>query len=136
MNATPLHRFAAFRVTPDSLQLEKTALLIAASLEAQASESQTDLAQVAQANAVLPVSVDHYQEYPGRGVGGLIQLTLDSAPLPVLFGSKDFLIQCNLSIPELLESAIREWETQPGTLLRFLGWEGSVHAVFQFKADA
>ncbi len=103
-------RFDAYHVLPDSPQMQKDFLYVAASLMAKSAVPMAaEVVKIAQLNAILPVSVEGFQEYPGRGLGGLITLPDEQRPRAVLIGSREFLEQCGLEIPAILEVTVRKW---------------------------
>ena len=131
---TPLCRFEAFQVVPSSAQLEKDFLYIVASLNANSSDpTAADIVQVAKTNGVLPVAVNHYQEYPGRGMGGLVTLPDEKSARAALFGSLDFLDQCRMQTPDLLESTLRDWKADAQIRIFLAGWDGQVRGALKFK---
>src|SRR5690349_992825 len=123
--AIPL--FMAFQVAPDSHLLERDFLRCLASLMTLSSHAlASDVLRVAQRNAVLPVSVEGFQEYPDRGFGGLIKLPEEPRPRPVLIGTREFIKESGLEIPALLEVAARRFESVPGAAILLGGWDGWV----------
>ena len=68
--AEKAYRFDAYHVLPDSPQMQKDFLYVVASLKARSSEpTARDVVRIAQINGILPVEVEGFQEYPGRGLG-------------------------------------------------------------------
>src|ERR1700727_2362572 len=117
------HRFDAYHVLPDSPQMQKDFLYIVASLKAKSSEpTAAEVVRVAQVNGVLPVEVVGFQEYPGRGLGGLVTLPNEQRPRAVLMGSREFMEQCGLQIPAILEVTMRKWEKEKDTIALLAGW--------------
>lgn len=130
---TRLYRFDAYHVLPDSPQMQKDFLYVVASLEAKSSEpTAEDVVRIARLNGILPVEVQGFQEYPGRGLGGLVQLPDEQRPRAVIMGTRDFLAQCGLEIPAILEVTARQWESDPDALILLAGWDGSVRGVLKF----
>lgn len=126
-------RFDAYHVLPDSPQMQKDFLYVVASLKAKSSEpTAEDVVRIAKLNGILPVEVQGFQEYPGRGLGGLVQLPDEQRPRAVIMGSREFLAQCGLEIPAILEVSIRKWETEPDTHVVLAGWDGWVRGILKF----
>jgi len=133
MIETPSYRLVSYRVVPDSPQLMKDVLYLAASLEAHSGLKTSDIVDIAKNNGVLPLGVDNFNDTPGRGMGGLIQLPNEGRVRPVLMGTRDFMTQCRLQIPDLLDTSTREWQGEKDVRLTYIGWEGSVRAVFKYQ---
>jgi cation transport ATPase len=130
---TPCNRFAAYHVLPDSPQMQKDFLYIVASLMAKSSESNAaDVVRVAGLNAILPVEVVGFQEYPGRGIGGLVTLPTEKHLRAILIGTRDLLKQCGLETPAILEVTARKWEVEPETAIQLVGWDGWVRGILKF----
>ncbi len=130
---TRLLRFEAYHVLPDSPQMQRDFLYVIASLEARSAEPQAaDVVRVAKANAILPVEVQGFQEFPGRGLGGLVQLPDEGRPRAVVMGSREFLAECGLQIPEILEVTCREWERSPSRSILLAGWDRWVRGILKF----
>src|ERR1700689_3684821 len=112
-----IYRFDAYHVLPDSPQMQKDFLYVVASLKAKSSEpTAAEVVRIAQLNGVLPVEVTGVQEYPGRGLGGLVPLPNEQRPRAVLMGSREFMAQCGLEIPAMLEATTRLWEKETDAL--------------------
>jgi cation transport ATPase len=137
METIPIrYRFDAYHVLPDSLQMQKDFLYIAASLKAKSSEpTASEVVRIAQVNGVLPVEVTGFQEYPGRGLGGLVTLPNEQRPRAVIMGSREFMEQCGLQIPAILEVTTRLWEKEQDAHITLLGWDGSVRGVMKFLKE-
>ena len=45
---------------------------------------------------------------------------------------KDFLSQCGLDIPAILEVTARKWESEKGSIILLAGWDGWVRGVLRF----
>ena len=89
MKTVTSYRFDAYHVLPDSPQMQKDFLYVIASLKAKSSEpTAVDVLRVAKINGVLPVEVEGFQEYPGRGLGGLVTLPNEQHPRAVLMGTR------------------------------------------------
>src|ERR1700690_2943098 len=113
MKTVTSYRFDAYHVLPDSPQMQKDFLYVIASLKAKSSEpTAVDVLRVAKINGVLPVEVEGFQEYPGRGLGGLVTLPNEQHPRAVIMGTREFLEQCGLEIPAILEVTARQWENK------------------------
>ena len=127
-------RFDSFLVLPDSLQMQKDFLYVLASLHAKSTQpAAVEVVDVAKANGVLPMDVSGFQEYPGRGMGGLVTLPDEKHPRAVLLGSVDFLAQCRLQTPAVLQAIIRTWQSEATTLVSLAGWDGWVRGALKFK---
>ncbi|SRR5258706_16436512 len=127
------HRFDAYHVLPDSPQMQKDFLYVVASLKARSSEpTAPDVVRIAKLNGILPVEVEGFQEYPGRGLGGLITLPDEQRPRAVIMGTRDFLEQCGLEIPAILEVTARKWEKEKSAMIILAGWDGWVRGVLKF----
>src|ERR1043166_3344984 len=102
--ASVKYRFDAYHVLPDSPQMQKDFLYVVASLKAKSTEpTAPDVLRIAKLNGILPVEVEGFQEYPGRGLGGLVKLPNEQRPRAVLMGTREFMLQCGLEIPAILE---------------------------------
>ena len=127
------YRFEAYHVVPDSPQMEKDVLYAAASLEAKSNgPTSEDLLRVAKINAILPVEVEGFEEFPVGGMGGLIQFPHEARPRAVLMGTRDLMQENGLEMPALLEVIVRTWENEKNTLVWLLGWDAWVRAVLKF----
>ena len=134
MKATTAYRFAAYHVLPDSPQMQKDFLYVVASLKARSSEpTAADVVRIAKANGVLPLDVKAFQEYPGRGLGGLITFPDEQRPRAVIMGTRQFLDQCGLAIPEILEVTCRQWESEKDHMIMLVGWDAWVRGVLKFE---
>jgi len=128
-------RFDAYHVLPDSPQMQKDFLVVAASLMTRSSEAYAkEVVRIAQVNSILPMTVEGFQEYPGRGLGGLIQLPDEQRPRAVIMGSREFMNQCGLEIPAILEVTARKWEKESGSTILLVGWDAWVRGVLRFLA--
>src|SRR5581483_7050742 len=95
--AAQAYRFDAYHVLPDSPQMQKDFLYVAASLMAKSTHPQAaEVVRIAKLNAILPVEVEGFQEYPERGLGGLVKLPDEQRPRAILMGTREFLEQCGL----------------------------------------
>jgi cation transport ATPase len=130
------YRFDAYHVLPDSPQMQKDFLYVVASLMAKSSDpTAPDVVRIAQVNGILPVGVEGFQEYPGRGLGGLITLPNEHRPRAVLVGTREFLEQCGLEIPAILEVTCRQWEREKDRRIQLVGWDGWVRGVLKFVKE-
>jgi cation transport ATPase len=130
------YRFDAYHVLPDSPQMQRDFLYIAASLGARSQQPfAADIVRVAQINAILPVDVQGFQEFEGRGLGGLIQLPNEQRPRAVLIGTREFVSESGLQTPDILEVTARKWESEPGGLMLLAGWDSWVRGVMNFKEE-
>jgi cation transport ATPase len=91
-----------------------------------------EVLRIAKINGVLPMDVEGFQEYPDRGLGGLIRLPDEATPRAVLMGSREFLSQCGLETPAILEVSARQWESTKGALVLLAGWDAWVRGVLHF----
>jgi cation transport ATPase len=127
--------FAAFHVAPDSPQMETDFLRVVASLMAKSRHPLAgDILRVARANAVLPVSVEGFEDFPDRGLGGLVKLPEEQRPRAVVLGTREFIRECGLDIPGLLEAAARRWENESGSSILLGGWDAWVRGILKFHS--
>lgn len=130
------YRFDAFHVLPDSPQMQKDFLYVVASLHAKSKEPiSQEVVRIATLNGILPVEVEGFEEYPGRGLGGLVKLPDEARPRAVIMGSREFLGQCGLDIPAILEVTARKWESDKDSLILLAGWDAWVRGVLKFVRD-
>jgi len=130
----PSYRFDAYHVLPDSPQMQKDFLYVVASLLAKSTDPVgPDVVRIAKVNGILPVEVVGFQEYPDRGIGGLITLPDEHRPRAVLIGTPKFLEDCGLEIPAILEVTRRKWEAEKRSKIVLVGWDGWVRGVLKFK---
>jgi cation transport ATPase len=123
----------AYHVLPDSPLMQRDFLLALASLEAHSEHPlAADVLRVARLNGILPVSVTGFQEFPGRGLGGLLQLPHEARPRAIVIGSREFLAECGLQIPDILEVTCRKWEKEVGATVALGGWDGWVRGVVKW----
>ena len=128
-----VYRFDAYHVLPDSPQMQKDFLYVLASLEARSGDPlAADVVRVAKLNNILPVEVAGFQEYPGRGLGGLVKLPDEQRPRAVILGTREFMEQCGLQIPAMLDVSARKWEKGKRTKIYLAGWDGWVRGVLKF----
>ncbi len=131
--AKAICRFDAYHVLPDSPQNQKDFLYVVASLMAKSSHPMAaDVVRIAEANAILPVDVEGFQEYPDRGLGGLVRLPDENRPRAIIMGTRDFLEQCGLQIPAILEVTCRKWQAEKDTHILLAGWDAWVRGVLKF----
>ena len=129
-------QFAAYHVLPDSPQMQRDFLEVLASLEAHSDHPlAADVLRAAQANGIVPVAVNGFQAFPGRGLGGLIQLPNENRPRAVILGSREFIVECGLQIPAILEVTARKWESDKDSLILLAGWDAWVRGVLKFVRD-
>ncbi len=130
---TKSYRLDSYHVLPDSPQMQKDFLYVIASLYAKSTEAVAeDVLRVAKVNNILPMEVDGFQEYPGRGLGGLVKLPDEQRPRAVLIGTREFLGQCGLETPAILEVTARKWESLKNSRIFLVGWDGWVRGVIKF----
>ena len=114
--------------------MQKDFLYVVASLKARSSDpTAANVVRIAQANGVLPLEVNAFQEYPGRGLGGLITFPDESRPRAVIMGTRQFLEQCGLEIPAILDVTSRQWESEKDRRVVLVGWEAWVRGVLRFE---
>ena len=119
---------------PDSPLMQRDFLFALASLEALSDHPLAkDVLRVAQINGITPVSVVGFQEFPHRGLGGLIQLPHEQRPRAVVVGSREFINECGLQIPDILEVTARKWAVKKDSVIALAGWDGWVRGVVQWK---
>jgi cation transport ATPase len=127
------YRFDAYHVLPDSPQMQKDFLYVVASLKAKSSEpTAADVVRIAKLNGILPVEVEGFQEYPGRGLGGLVTLPGEQRPRAVIMGTREFMEQCGLEIPAMLEVTTRKWQKEKNAMILLAGWDAWVRGVLKF----
>lgn len=91
-----------------------------------------EVIRVAMLNDIRPGQVVGFQFFPGRGLGGLVQLPGESRARAVLAGSRSFVTESGLQIPELLDSVAQSWEKEDNAIIAFGGWEGYIRGVIKF----
>ena len=134
---TAMYRFDAYHVLPDSPQMQKDFLYMLASLEARSSDPKAaDVLRIAKLNAILPVDVQGFQEFEGRGLGGLVTFPNEQRPRAVIMGTREFIAECGLQIPDILEVTARKWEKTKNTEILLAGWDGWVRGVLKFVKEA
>ena len=127
------YRFDSYHVLPDSPQMQKDFLYVVASLMAKSSDPiAPEVVRIAKVNAILPVEVVGFQEYPDRGIGGLITLPDERRPRAVLIGTSAFLEECGLEIPAILESTRRKWQKERDSKIILVGWDAWIRGVLKF----
>jgi cation transport ATPase len=127
-------RFDAYHVLPDSPQMQKDFLYMLASLMARSKEpTAADILRVAQLNGVVPVEVQGFQEFPGRGLGGLVQFPNEQRPRAVIMGARQFIEESGLQIPDILEVTARKWEKEKRSQILLAGWDAWVRGVIKFS---
>lgn len=126
--------FEAYHVLPDSPQMQKDFLYVLASLMACSSQRfAEDVLRIAKLNNILPVRVEGFQEFPGRGLGGLVTLPNELRPRAVLIGAYEFIEESGLQMPDILEVAHRRWSREPQSKVLVAGWDAWVRAVLKFN---
>jgi len=109
-----LYRLDAYRVLPDSPQMQQDFLQAMASLARILQiPCRRRCLQVARANNLLPVAVAGFEEFPEKGVGGLVQFPNEQRPRAVLLGSRGFLMESGLQTPTFWK-----WQPKSGTRRR------------------
>ena len=128
---TKVQRFDAYHVLPDSPQVQRDFLYVIASLAARISDPLgRDIVRVAELNAIKPLHVDGFQEFPKRGFGGLVKAPDEPRPRAVVVGTREFISEAGLEIPAILEASARQWEKK--NLVWLAGWDGTVHGILRF----
>jgi cation transport ATPase len=134
MNTQTAYRLESYQVIPSSLELEKEFLYVVASLNAKSSDpSAAEILAITQKNGILPVNVEHFDERPGRGIGGVITLPNDKNPRAVLYGTTEYLAQCHFETPDLLAATIADWSREADTRVIVAGWQGWVRGALKLK---
>ncbi len=127
-------KLEAYHVLPDSPLMQQNFLLALASLEARSNHPlAADVLRIAQINGIAPVSVTGFQEFPNRGVGGLVTLPHEQRPRAIVVGSRDFISECGLQLPDILEVTARKWEAEKESVVALGGWDGWVRGVVKWK---
>jgi cation transport ATPase len=128
------YRFEAFQVCPDSRELETDFLYMIASLETHSDHPIAKaIVEAARVANILPVSVSAAQYFAGRGMGGLITLPKDQRPRAALIGSRAFLQESGLEMPELLETTVKAWEGEPERVVVFGGWDKWIRGIAKLQ---
>jgi len=131
------YRFDAYHVLPDSPQMQRDFLYVLASLAARSSDPRlAEVVRVAKLNAILPVEVQGFQEFEGRGLGGLVTLPDEPRPRAVIMGTREFIDECGLQIPDILEVTARKWEYSRESIITLAGWDGWIRGVLKFVKEA
>jgi cation transport ATPase len=126
------YSFSAYHVLPDSPQMQQDFLYVIASFLCHSSETfAPEVVRIAQLNAILPVSVQGFQEYPSKGCGGLITLPNEHRPRAILMGTRAFMSESGLDIPAILEATAKSWESEPKTIIWLVGWDSWVRGVLK-----
>jgi len=127
-------QFEAYHVLPDSPQMQRDFLYIAASLAAHSREASSgEILRIAKLNAILPVEVQGFQEFKDKGLGGLVTIPNEPRPRAVVMGTRDYIQECGLEIPAILEATAQKWEQEPGAYILVAGWDGWARGVLKFK---
>lgn len=127
--------FSAFQVVPAGELYEQEFLSLVSSIE---SRSQHPIAKsvlaVAKKNNVSIYPVVGFKEFPGLGVGGAVEVGA-GVYRAVVMGGRNFLNQCGLEVPELLEVSLRKWEKE-GALVALGGWDAWVRGILKFVKES
>lgn len=130
------YSFEAYHVLPDSPQMQKDFLYMLASLGARSSDPKMkDTLRIAQVNHILPVEVQGFQEFPERGLGGLVTMPDEQRPRAVIVGTREFMIESGLQIPDILELTARQWEKETDSQILLAGWDGWIRGVLKFHQN-
>ncbi len=131
------NQLVAYHVLPDSVQMQRDFLQVIASLAACSHENYADdIQRVARLNGMTILEVKGFQEYAGRGLGGLLELAGEHHPRAVIQGNRSFIQECGLNIPDILEVTARKWEQEPGSMIMLAGWDGWVRGILKFRSPA
>ena len=126
--------FSAFQVAPAGEMYEAEFLSLVASVESQSSHpAARQIADIAKKNNLPLRPVIAFQEFPGSGLGGAVDLG-NGTYRAVVVGTREFLKECGLQVPELLEVAARRWEGE-SAVIALGGWDGWVRGVLKFTLD-
>ncbi len=127
------YRLETYQVAPDSPQHAQDFMAMMVSLAAQTDQPwSADVRRAGEKNAVLPMTIESLQQ-ANEGAGGLVRLPRENKPRAVIFGTREFVLRGGLQVPELLEKAVRDWETEPGAVILLGGWDGMVQGAAKFK---
>ena len=127
------YRFEAYHVLPDSPQMQQDFLFALASIAARSQDPLArELVRIAKTNNLLPSDVTGFQEFPGSGMGALVTLPHENRPRPILLGTRAFLEESGLQIPDILEAAAQKWEKEKDALVWLAGWDAWVRGVLKF----
>jgi cation transport ATPase len=130
------YRFEAYHVLPDSPQMQKDFLYMLASLGARSADPKMkEVLRIAQMNNILPVEVQGFQEFEDRGLGGLVTMPDEQRPRAVIMGSREFMAESGLQIPDILEVTARLWEKERESKILLAGWDGWVRGVLKFRLN-
>lgn len=135
MTTSVARRFAAFQTAPANPQMEKQFMTIANSLAALSSHPGKDSIQrVANTDQLPHCEVLGFQDFPGKGFGGAVRLPgEDGQARASLIGTRAFMKEAGLQLPDLLEVAARRWEAEGAEVLMG-GWDGYVRGLMKFVA--
>lgn len=123
--------FTAFQVAPAGELYEKEFINLIASVESRSHHPiALSVSDVARKNSIPNLPVVGFQEFPGSGVGGAVEVG-PGVYRAVVIGHRDFLKECGLEVPEILEVALRRWESEGATVV-LGGWDGWVRGVLKF----
>jgi cation transport ATPase len=127
-------KLVAYHVLPDSPLMQQNFLLALASLEARSTHPlAADVVNVAKRNNILPVEVAGFQEFPQRGIGGLVQLPHEQRPRAIVVGSGEFIAECGLQLPDILLVTFKKWSAEPGAIVALGGWDSWVRGVIRWQ---
>lgn len=126
-------KLQAYHVLPDSVQMQRDFLYVLASLAVQSRLSNLeDVLAVAKRNGIGTGEVVGFQEFEGKGFGGLVTLPGENHPRAIISGTRAFLAESGLDIPAILEVTARQWEADKSVRILLLGWDGWVRGVLKF----
>lgn len=127
-------RLDAYHVLPDSPLMQRDFLLALVSLEAKSDHPlAADVLRVARINGIAPVSVEGFQAFPNRGLGGLVHLSHEARPRAIVVGNREFIEECGLQLPDILEVTFRKWQKEPNAIVALGGWDGWVRGVVKWQ---
>lgn len=134
MTSKKRYFFSAFQAAPAGEIYEQEFFSLVTSVESHSSHPVAQsILPVAKKNNVPVHPVIGYREFPGEGVGGAAEVS-SGVYRAVVIGKREFLAQCGLQVPELLEVAARRWQDE-GALVVFGGWDGWVRGILKFTLD-
>jgi cation transport ATPase len=135
MLSKSIPQLIAYHVLPDSPLMQQNFLMALASLEARSDHPLAmDVLRVAKINGIAPSSVEGFQAFAGKGLGGLVMLPHEQRPRAIILGSREFIAECGLQIPDILEVTARKWETEPDCVIALGGWDGWVRGVVKWQS--
>ncbi len=124
-------RFRAFQTLPSSIEAQRDFLNIIGSLGGLTTHpAGKEMNRVALWNGKGGCEVFGFEECGERGFGGAVRLPGETAPRLALVGVRDLLYESGMTIPDLLDTATREWA---GEVILYAGWDGQARGVLRFS---